>query len=104
MTMPGLNQPPDDELTTWVSRLANQVAPRPLIDGRDLDGPEGRGPAAVIWIPPVAEPPAITADGGVYIRVAGASDPVRDPRVLGELYGGARPRDRSPSPAPSGAE
>jgi hypothetical protein len=85
--MPGLVQPPHAELLTWVSQLANQVSPRPAVDGRDLEPPDGRGPAAVVWIPPIDEPPAITADGGVYIRVAGASDPVRDPRVLGDLYG-----------------
>ena len=85
-SMAGLTNPRSGSLATWVSQAADQVSPRPAIDVRTFRSSPTRGPVAVVWIPPVDVPPAITTDGVVLVRVAGSSQPVRDPRVLAELY------------------
>jgi schlafen family protein len=90
-SLPGLvhpNRPAD--IPKWLSDVAGSIRPSPTIDVMDLPALAPRGPVAVAWIPPVAEPPALTADGLIFIRVAGASPPVTDPRVLAELFGRGR--------------
>lgn len=84
--LPGLVKDPPSDLPTWVSQIADGVDPRPVIDVRDWPASDERGPVGVVWIPPVVEPPAITSDGLIFHRVAGASRSVTDGRLLSELY------------------
>jgi hypothetical protein len=70
----------------WLSQVADGVDPRPEIDVRDWPAVSERGNVGVVWIPPVAEPPAIVKDGTIYHRVAGSSRPVTDGRLLAELF------------------
>lgn len=85
-TLPGLRQPPPD-LSAWISSAASGVSPTPRVDVRTFRATATRGRVAIVWIPPVDEPPAITIDGGIFVRIAGASPSVTDPRVLAELFG-----------------
>ena len=84
--LPGLTLAPRD-LSAWISQAADHVQPRPAVDIRTFRGAQGRGRIAIVWVPPIGEPPAMTSDGGVFVRVAGASPAVKDPRILAELYG-----------------
>jgi hypothetical protein len=84
--LPGLTQAPRD-LSAWISQAADHVQPRPAVDIRSFRAAPGRGRIAIAWVPPIAEPPAMTSDGGVFVRVAGASPAVKDPRILAELFG-----------------
>ena len=100
--LPGLAMPPSGDLPPWVSQIAAGMRPRPTIDVRELGAERDRGPTAVVWIPPAGEPPVITQDGTVYLRVAGASIPVTDQHVLAELFAsGKAARARAESAASS---
>jgi hypothetical protein len=81
----GLSQPPPN-LSAWISSAAAGVRPSPEIDVKTWPATGGRGEVAVVWVPSVAEPPAITTDGIVYQRVSGASTPVTEPLVLANLF------------------
>ncbi len=83
--LPGLMRAPRD-LSAWISQAADHVQPRPAIDVRVFRAAPGRGRVAVVWVPPIDEPPAMTSDGSVFVRVAGASPAVKDPRILAELF------------------
>jgi predicted HTH transcriptional regulator len=81
----GLSRPPRD-LGSWTSNIAREVRPTPAVDVRTWRRTNKRGPVAIVWIPPVSEPPAMTNDGIVYQRVSGSSIAVTDGRVLASLF------------------
>jgi hypothetical protein len=81
----GLTQP-SGELSTWVTNIAAQVRPTPNVDVKTWPPTGERGPVAVVWIPNVAESPAMTSDGAVFQRVSGSSLPVTEPSVLAGLF------------------
>lgn len=81
----GLSRPPRD-LGSWASNIAREVRPTPAIDIRTWRRTPARGPVALVWVPPVSEPPAMTNDGIVYQRVSGGSVAVTDGRVLASLF------------------
>ena len=69
----------------WICRVvARGLANPPPFDVRcwDLGGDRV---AAVVQVDQVAEPPCMTIDGLVYVRVVGESQRVRDPAVLRQL-------------------
>ena len=83
--LPGLQHPIRD-LGAWIGNIAREVRPTPPVDIRTFRRAASRGPVAIVWIPPVAEPPAMTNDGIVYQRVSGSSVAVTDGRVLASLF------------------
>jgi hypothetical protein len=83
--LPGL-QHPKSEIITWVSDAAGGVKPTPSIQTRDWPVERNRGQVALVWVPPVAEPPAITTDGLVFQRLPGQTSRVNDPRTLAGLF------------------
>lgn len=85
--LPGLRNNPPADLPVWVSQIADGIDPRPDVDVRDWPARADRGLVGVVMIRPVAEPPALVSDGTIYHRVAGATRPVTDGRLLAELFG-----------------
>jgi hypothetical protein len=81
----GLSRPPPD-LSAWISGIARDVRPTPAVDVKTWPKTAKRGVVAVVWVPTVPEPPAMTNDGVVYQRVSGASPAVTDGRVLASLF------------------
>lgn len=83
--LPGLQHPKRD-IAAWIGNIAREVHPTPAVDIRTFRRAAGRGPVAIVWVPAVPEPPAMTNDGIVYQRVSGSSVAVTDGRVLASLF------------------
>lgn len=90
---PGVEYP--SEPGVWLSQVASAMIGAPGIDVRAwrIDGARH---LALVAIPPAAVPPVITPKGGVFVRVAGASLPVKDPTELRAIFErGKAARDRA---------
>lgn len=77
---------PRDEVELWVQNCVGDggVDPAPSIDPKAWQLDNG-GWLAVVLVYPVAVPPAITSDGGVWVRTSGATPQVKDAATLREL-------------------
>lgn len=77
---------PRDEVELWVQNCVGDggVDPAPSIDPKAWPLDDG-GWLAVVLVYPVAVPPAITSDGGVWVRTSGATPQVRDAATLRDL-------------------
>jgi hypothetical protein len=74
-----------DEPGTWLAQvIRSNLQPVPRFDVKvfERDG----GHVAVVNVDPVAEPPCMTINGEVYVRVSGESHPVKDPATLRRLF------------------
>lgn len=92
--LPGIARP-DPEPETWLGKVIRGLSPTPRHEARAwrLDG--GRV-AAVVRVEPVAEPPCMTRQGRVFIRVSGETLPVEDPALLERLFrNGRHARERA---------
>ncbi len=83
-TLPGIT-PPDDEPDLWIGKVVRGLRPVPHHLPKSWTLPDGRL-VAVVWIPPVAEAPCMTAQGKIYERVPGETLPVGDPALLARLF------------------
>ena len=88
---------PRDEVELWVQNCVGGggVDPAPSIDTKAWPLDDG-GWLACILIYPVAVPPAITSEGGVWVRTSGATPQVKDAATLRELIArGEASRERA---------
>jgi hypothetical protein len=85
-----------EEPRTWVdSVIRDGLDPVPRHDTKPLSVAEGRD-VAIVRIEPAGEPPCITRDGVIYLRVSGRTIPVTDALVLARLSEqGERARERA---------
>jgi hypothetical protein len=77
---------PPDEVELWVQNCVGNggVDPAPSIDAKawQLDG---GGWLGCVLVYPVAVPPAVTSDGGVWVRTSGSTPQVKDAATLRDL-------------------
>lgn len=82
----GLLPPSEDEVELAISKVIRAgVQPVPAFRVKVWPISDGKK-AAVLWIPPIDRPPAITRDGRVFERTTGATEPVKDPAMLSRLF------------------
>jgi len=89
---------PPDEVEVWVGNCirAGGVDPEPAFEVKAWPVGDGAGWLGCVAIWPVAVPPAITSEGGVWVRTSGATPQVKDAATLRELVSrGEVARDRS---------
>jgi hypothetical protein len=84
--LPGLEPPGAEEVDLALGQTIDTgVHPAPHYRVKSWPRPNGRA-AALVWVPPVAQPPSITRDGLVFQRATGRTEPVTDQGALARLF------------------